>query len=203
MIMISVKSKWCYKMLNGEKTLEIRTTVPIKWKEYLSGKTDVKPEPEKCVIYCTKSQPYLIDMRHNDHVSFSYDLIDYYMARDDEEAVNGKIIAEFTLKDVILIKSHRYSSDGTHYQHYIVNEKILEESCLTEGDILDYGNGNDLYAWVIDELEVYEKPKMLNEYQKPLVRKNISAIDLFIPNSICLKLNRAPQSWCYVEYIGD
>ena len=44
-ILISIKPRHCVNILNGDKKIEVRTTATKEWKDYLSGKTDVMPEP--------------------------------------------------------------------------------------------------------------------------------------------------------------
>lgn len=44
-VMISIQPKWVAKILSGEKTVEVRKTIP-----------KLKP-PFKCYIYCTKEKP--------------------------------------------------------------------------------------------------------------------------------------------------
>lgn len=47
-VLLSIRPEWCVKILNGEKTVEIRKNRP-----------KLKP-PFKCYIYCTKAQKKLI-----------------------------------------------------------------------------------------------------------------------------------------------
>ena len=88
-IMISIQPMWCGKILNKEKTAELRTTCPKEWKDYLSGKTSVKPSPIKGYIYCTKIK----DKKwYTDEVDIPLET-EMYMG-------NGRVIAEFTLNNV-------------------------------------------------------------------------------------------------------
>ena len=47
-VLISIRPKWCEKIANGEKTVEVRKTKP-----YLET-------PFKCYIYCTNTRPFLV-----------------------------------------------------------------------------------------------------------------------------------------------
>lgn len=47
-ILMSIQPKWCEKIVNGEKTIEVRKTRP-----------KLEP-PFKCYIYCTKGKEVLI-----------------------------------------------------------------------------------------------------------------------------------------------
>ena len=47
-VLISIRPKWCEKIANGEKTVDVRKTKP-----YLET-------PFKCYIYCTNTRPFLV-----------------------------------------------------------------------------------------------------------------------------------------------
>lgn len=49
-VLISIRPKWCEKIISGEKTIEVRKTRP---------KMDT---PFKCYIYCTKPEEKLLTM---------------------------------------------------------------------------------------------------------------------------------------------
>lgn len=58
-VLISIHPKWCEKIANGEKTIEVRKTKP---------KLDT---PFKCYIYCTKG----VADANNRHLSFTYPML--------------------------------------------------------------------------------------------------------------------------------
>ena len=47
-VMLSIRPKWCAKIIIGRKTMELRKSVP---------KLEV---PFKCYIYCTSGHPYMM-----------------------------------------------------------------------------------------------------------------------------------------------
>lgn len=177
-ILISIKPKWVAKILSGEKTLEIRKTAPKEWVGLHNGKIKKNPEPMIVYIYCTKSD-------YIGHISKKY---------------VGKVVAKFTLKDVYTIY-YRDTTDenDTIYTIYRIGEKIvhiwadhhpfdnslLRDSCLLYRELNDYLKGKIGYAWKIDDLEIFDEPKKLSDFYT--YRK---------PSYI---LERAPQSWLYVE----
>lgn len=75
-ILISIRPKWCKKMLNGEKRLEVRKSAP-------------KSVPAKVYIYCTKCKD---TKKYSDEIDIPLDT-KMWMG-------NGKVIAEFTLNCV-------------------------------------------------------------------------------------------------------
>ena len=144
-IMISDKPMWCEKILNKEKILELRTTCPKEWKDYLSGKTNVKPSPMKGYIYCTKGEEYLVidSFENDDYHCEEYTTYQNLNDRNDKttEPVNGKVIAEFMLKKVDKFSVFENGS----VQNW--NCFDLEKSFLTYDEIADYiGYGKTGYA---------------------------------------------------------
>lgn len=74
-IMISIQSQYVEKILNGEKTIEIRKTKP---------KCEL---PCKVYIYCTKGKKL-------------YKCVSNF----DEDLLNGKVVAEFTLNKIYTLE---------------------------------------------------------------------------------------------------
>lgn len=184
-IMISIQPQWVEKILNGEKTIEIRKTMP-KCKL-----------PCKVYIYCTKGsrnkwlRVYPFNIRKNI----------YQLCDDSFNALNGEVVAEFQCNEIEVIKSIREKRNGSSYQYHELNDRILKQSCLTEEQILDYTNGNDLYAWHIDNLKIYDKSKELSEFR--LCGKYAGACGGGNYNIFKKKVTKPFQSWGYVEDLGE
>lgn len=182
-ILISIKPQWVEKILNGEKTIEIRKTMP---------KCEL---PCKVYIYCTKKEV----------------LMNVFLDNKDKEVeyLSGKVVAEFTLNKVEIIPTVKEKRNGASYQYHIISKDILNKSCLNQEEILEYTNGKDLYAWHIDNIKIYDKPKQLNKLYKQGMKSYFNKLQKEYPNidySCYLenyKLQRPPQSWCYVEELED
>lgn len=179
-ILISIKPRHCANILNGHKKIEVRTTTTKEWKNYLSGKTDVLPEPIECLIYCTKqtARYYIKNKIYN-------------------SMINGKIIAKFTLKKVerILPFIVRETKLGSAYE--LTEEKIMmcQKAQLTYDEYNAYLKCKVGYAWYIDDLEIFKLPKELSEFEHyNLTEKSYRRFPYCDFN-----LTKAPQSWCYVE----
>lgn len=108
-----------------------------------------------------------------------------------------KVIGEFVC-DRIDYWQHHWSPDVMHI------EKMSELSCVSTTELLDYlggiydkqGSNKKLYAWHISDLVIYDEPKEISEF----VSASISNTDCFGQQ---LKwLDKAPQSWCYVNYLN-
>lgn len=173
-IMISIKPEWVAKILNGDKTIEIRKSMP---------KCEL---PCKVYIYCTKHNNYKDSLYLADDEKYD---VDYYVPSDESFILNGKVVAEFTLNEID--KFNVYENGTVQYWNCF----DLEKSCLTYDEISNYVGKNKIgYAWHIDDLKIYDKPKELSEFG---VRKYLYAY-----THDCwdvLPLRKPPQSWCYVE----
>ena len=189
-ILIPIKPKWTAKILNGEKTAEIRKTAPKEWVDYLSGKTAKKPEPMFVYIYCTKGD---------------------YIGRISKKYV-GKVVARFTLDNVEEIICRTIWGEWESYTKTLGYNEISKASCLRNSEIVRYLKGNNGYAWHISNLEIFGEPKELNEFytlkcnqkKRPCNIKDVfGVVECHRICKLCKPLTKAPQSWCYVEERED
>ena len=219
-IMVSIQPQWVEKILNGEKTIEIRTTMP------------------KCKLPC---KVYIYQTKKN----FIYKILKRL------GLCKGKVVAEFTLKKIDeyefeLWDDNTYESIGKVYYDIETGERevdvfesdediekteFVKDSNLTRPQLRQYlGTGiRTCFAWHIDDLVVYDKPKELSEFRTTgdcFNSKNIKIkeslygeyVGNYNENSFCRickyydsdwgdctkrihTLTRPPQSWCYVESI--
>ena len=152
-ILISIKPKWVAKILNGEKTIEIRKSIP------------------KCVlpidvyIYCTKDKKYANLVNRGGFLT-------------------GMVVAKFTLNKT---KEIRFDNKEIQKQASLTEEELFDYLFIDEPYHEDMHKG---YAWFIDNLEIFNKPKEISEFLVPRETKYIIGWD---------ELTKAPQSWCYVE----
>lgn len=219
-IMISIQPQWFKKILSGEKTIEIRKTMP---------KCEL---PCKVYIYCTKAKPTL---------QYFYNWGNYKPISECStwaagstinagEYGNGKIVAEFTLKTIDeyefeLWDDNTYESIGKVYYDIETGERevdvfesdediekteLAKDSNLTRPQLRQYlGTGfRTCFAWHIDDLVVYDKPKELSEFYS--LKKCDSCKKGGYESAACrydedckipIQITRPPQSWCYVEEI--
>ena len=174
-IMISIQPQWVSKILNKEKLVAIRKTMP---------KCEL---PCKVYIYCTKPKKWWafsnwgatsdeLVWKIKDKVKMCNGL---EVWDDDCEKLNGKVVAEFTLNKVDILQ--RDLNDWLPKNRYDVSNELLKDINLNQNELWNYGQGKTLYAWHIDDLKIYDKPKELSEF----------------------KLKRTIQSWCYVEELEN
>lgn len=193
-ILISIQPQWVEKILNREKIYEIRKTIPKEWKEYLRGKTSVKPAPSKWYIYCTKAKkPYQDkDCVREDWLTVAHPITkEFILGANYGECLNGKIIAEFTLKNI------------SYWQPYWIPEvmhicDISEKSCVSIEDLMKYCGNGIIYALHIDDLKIYDKPKELSEFSS--TSKRMKGKESRFASHL---LQRPPQSWCQVKSLEE
>lgn len=190
-IMLSIQSKWCELIASGRKTIEVRKTRPQI------------ETPFKCYIYATKGL-----------LSYHIPNIGMWHYCEGQE-----VIGEFVCDKV------EQFTVGT-----LRCDDIERMACLSYSEMLDYFyKPNELdgktvkfgYAWHISELKIYDKPKELWEFFgygecEPDPIKSHACKYMEHGNSWAgieadcnaaydglKQLNRPPQSWCYVEELGE
>ncbi|HXJ97635.1 MAG TPA: hypothetical protein VNJ50_02205 [Gelidibacter sp.] len=144
-ILISVRPEHLVNILNGNKTLELRKSIP---KEY-EGRVN---------LYCTINY----DLNGKVVARFWFDET-YYI----KQAVNvyGDELNQISIYDN---KSYGWKTPKEQ-------QEILKQLCLTEQEVLDYVKGKGANAWNIKQLEIFDKPKELGEFYKLSVDKVESA----------------------------
>lgn len=207
-IMLSVQPKMVAKILNGEKTIEIRKTKPNC------------ELPVKVYIYFTKGKPYLQDVRNVKIFNCAWALFDTDDVKNWDNNINGQVVAEFTLNKIDTYDDdtiHTFSSE--HYANW--NDFQLNKACIHEEDFENYANDKWLYGWHITDLKIYDESRELGEFRKPCISPNMPYCPscpvgcATISDSeaeayrefgecdtewCCLNwIKKAPSSWCYVE----
>lgn len=112
----------------------------------------------------------------------------------------GKVIGEFICNEITVAERGSYC----------VLPKL--KTLIDELDLFEYADGKTVYGWHISDLVIYDKPKELNRFQKPCIRdcdcggcENAYYTRDYGFEGCALEegLTRPPQSWCYVEELGD
>lgn len=224
-VLFSIGPLWCEKILNGEKSLEIRKTRP---------KIEV---PFTSYIYCTEggdalALPHLNDLHYSIHrISNGYLGGRRMTARERERSnntyANGKVVGEFVCD---AIASYR---PGTQFSPDKIPFSIRELGCMTAEQLWSYSGGKRVYGIHITDLKVYDEPKELVQFMRPGAERIEDMSDglcqycldtdggrlasYSTPNGTVMcegkfcdsayaaylydefALVRPPQSWCYVE----
>ena len=177
-ILTSIKPKWVAKILNGEKTIEIRKRFP---KDYVGW----------VYIYCTKKYDECLWYKKN---SQRY-VLNY--GKPTNDYLNGKVVARFWCDKVEEIKLNLAARFFTKSMN---EEELLKQSCLASKELENYLFSNICcgYAIHITKLEIFDKPKEISEYFK-WTDKKIEWYTGLPKCKVMRSLTRAPESYCYVE----
>lgn len=208
-VMLSIRPKWCEKICNGEKSIEVRKTRPKM------------NTPFKCYIYCTKPSVrnqticgcYVLNSdelyRHPEQGIKHGDSIELMLCENytKDNFLNGKVIGEFICDRIYELETKapggRYCVKG---EGQPITNGVARQSCLTLRDMHEYLQAGKGYGWHISKFEIYDTPKKLIEFHTWKKCKSCSKSgyestaciydgNCMVPASI----TKAPQSWCYVE----
>lgn len=187
-VLISIRPKWCEKIINVDKTIEVRKTRP-------KLKT-----PFKCYIYCTAERAgydalWVLDAPTREKYSFM--AVSAYLENPKgANKGNGKVIGEFTC-DRIVDAQWDYVPDAITQEVAGGNLEALEGTGMTDGELFGYV-GDSLrghcYGWHISDLRIYDAPRELSEFTG--LRNTKFGAEPY-------DIKRPPQSWCYVEEMED
>jgi predicted transcriptional regulator len=86
--------------------------------------------------------------------------------------------------------------------HHLYTE-FVEQGCVPPEDLIEYANGGVIYGNVLENIEEYDKPIDVSEFERACP-DNIRSCTLcrhsgFTPMKCNPMIKRPPQSWCYVE----
>ena len=185
-VLISIRPKWCEKIVNGEKTIEVRKTRPKL------------ATPFKAYLYVTAG-------------NLSYRCPNGMICH-----CNGgrAVIGEFVCNKVDWITRigfsgfpvpSRYSICSHSNMSVLPINDLLYAARLTYPELADYLAGGEGYGWHISDLLIYDRPRELTEFRRSCPNDlYCEACAMYSNNGgICnngaLSLRRPPQSWCYVE----
>lgn len=169
-VMLSIRPKWCEKIVSGEKTIEVRKTKP---------KLET---PFKCYIYCTVEKAgydalWVLDAPTREE----YSLMAVFAYLENPKGANKgncKVIGEFTCDRIYELAPLNHAPDD-----------VEKQACMTREEIANYLKGTG-YGWHIVGLRIYDQPRELSEFTG-LRNTRFGAAPYDI--------KRPPQSWCYVE----
>lgn len=202
-VLMSIRPEWCEKILNGEKTVEIRKSCPAHG------------TPFKVYIYCTKAQSKIGWLR--------------IVPGKGWLRLDSAVIGEFTCKKITGLThvgetgnwepaSLYVMAPGSYYKPA---DELLKAACMSKETAEKYLKGRDGCGWHISDLKIYDKPIELDEFSRfgffGMGRsncvcgnwrcENYEPSDSYMEPPTCAidgcYLKRPPQSWCYVEELKD
>lgn len=190
-VLISIRPKWCEKIVNGNKTIEVRKTRPKM------------NTPFKCYIYCT-----LQGCNEFFRVDLGRDVAKWNRGKWADR--KGKVVEEFTCDRIDWITHIGYTGIPNLVETRICDAAtmrtspvggLLNAACLTPKMLNDYLAWGDGYGWHISDLRIYDAPRELSGFERPYECNECDAKWVTECNACHEegKIKRAPQSWCYVE----
>lgn len=225
-VLISIQPKWVEKIASGEKTIEVRKSVPKL------------ERPFKVYIYATWNGSKKEILVKQDGLLYCED----WRKANGLQRASGKVVGEFVCDRIDELHEWELNPSNRFYEK---EEKrldlFLKESCLSHKEICDYRENlpycKPLYGWHISNLKIYDKPKELYEFyptkpkpsnkwtdndycQQCKYHKWIGSMQKYVetgepmrekctlgkPEPICEytpPISRPPQSWCYVEELQN
>lgn len=189
-VLLSIHPKWCELIVSGKKTVEIRKTKP---------KIET---PFKCYIYCTTTGDLCYKSNNDGKIRITKNTLSRVKALSmtHQTFLNGTIIGELMCDRIEEIR-----------QREVFDAHALTDmSCLTIKEFLDYIGNKTAYLWHISDLVIYDWPRALCLFNHPHYKDcdiecgnckyGFPTDELSFEDYICDRaLQRAPQSWCYVE----
>ena len=218
-ILMSIQPQWVAKILNGEKTIEVRKKFPknyVGWVYIYCTKTKpnahiwtmkVKEKPYKVIFSKTQYQQET-DLDEFMNVEFIEKYPQYAGERIicHPEHINGYVVARFWCDKVEHFEFETISRDIDGYwfdNGDMVDKKLLKQSCLTYDEFYDYIKFGEGYAIHITRLEIFDEPMLITMFRKVGFRKFLNNDK---PNRMSLletlkkySITKAPQSWQYIE----
>ena len=181
-IMMSIRPEWVAKILNKEKTIEIRRRFP---KDYVGW----------VYIYNTK------DIKDG-YLTLTYfgNKLECITAFNPHPKYRGKVVARFwcdKVEEITFYSKKPFDRYGTPYR---ANYDLLTEGCLEYDELDNYLNKNNGYAIHITKLEIFDKPKEISEFKS--IKKNIVSTKIgseTFETELDNSLTRAPERFCYIE----
>ena len=191
-IMISIRPRFVAKILNGDKKEECRLTYPQNFEGWVYIYCTFGGNPKNTFLAKTKNMPgFCIDRVG----FFCNELKDKSEYNNSYTELNGKVVGRFYLKKV-----RKYTENDT------IRSETIKDTCLTSQEIWQYAKGKPVYFWHIDNLEIFDKPKELREFEIYCSPKKKCCKCKYVYKYTCgqiacgkPKLTKPFQSWGYIE----
>lgn len=194
-VLISIRPKWCEKIVSGEKTIEVRKTRPKL------------QTPFKCYIYCT-----LPRYPHEDFIETDYPKPQFYGG--------GKVIGEFTCNRVTnLFSNSRFWLDEDDILHTCLSAAEMRKYANGANGLYGWHISNlkiydkplELSKFRVEDKAAIKACKHRFRAGQPeyvarhggWLQGGWSCMKTGEPewceNCLTKPLTSPPQSWCYVE----
>ena len=168
-ILLSIKPKYVGLIASGEKTIEVRKTIP---------KTET---PFKCYIYCTIGNGIKGD----------------YLIPSNLQC--GKVIGEFVCDKFYLIKNQGSRFSVADEEQSVTNKIARESCLDYYDMVNYLGNKNGYGWHISDLVIYDKPKELREFWTVKCTNKRVGCRDCKVKPNCIKDITRPPQSWCYVE----
>jgi len=192
LIMVSVSPMQARDILKDKQTSLLHKSIP---KDFVGW----------VYMYVTKRKPYL----HKNQ--FGYQVYDGNIKSFIEQIylLNGKVVARWWHDECekipyeIILPLGYENEDGIWVDNsvygYFIGEHINKKSLLGDDEIEHYGNGKDVYAWHIKQLEIFDKPMELKNFYTYKKRGFYYITEMHpYDKEVKVQLTKSPTTWQHV-----
>ncbi len=188
-ILMSIQPKWCEKIVNGEKTIEVRKTRP-----------KLEP-PFKCYIYCTKGKEVLVTDKV---VSWTKEVIGEFVCDMIEEFTVGSLKCDDI--EALACLSHSEMIDYFYKPQELDGKTVKIGYGWHISELKIYDKSKELSDFV--KIKPCENDFECPEDCPALEWRYYSTPDCKEWDTACRTnlhkpITRPPQSWAYVEELED
>lgn len=210
-MLMSIRPEWLVKILNGEKTIEVRKKFPKDYRGWV-------------YLYCSKNGGYTgkirdgVDCYDGELYKYNFDKGHkvkgkkglFYDGETLINSINGKVVARFWCDKVEEIEPLEECESPFGRAYKLTEDKILccQKAQLTYGEYAHYLKGKNGYAVHISKLEIFDRPRELGEfykvgawkiYQEQFDSSYMRRTEQEIMKSLNQVITKAPQNLCYIE----
>lgn len=150
-VLLSINPKWAYLIENGEKTIEVRKTIPRKIINI--------SKPFRVYLYVTKREYKLLQVMRDGDENYGEiyhgkpAFIKTFKNNDYWQRETQKVVGECVCDFVIGLMPNP-----------LTGEWDIDGTCLTEKELDKYSGGKLLYGWNLRDVVMYKNPKSLEEF---------------------------------------
>ncbi len=168
-VMISIQPYWVFLIIAKKMGWNVKQEKTI---EVRKSRPRNKRWDKVTKIYCSK------DKKSFNRIPKEYQHL--------MERFLGKVVGEFICDGIIVDET--FGHDTLFYT----------AACMSVAETASYCTNNKMYGWHISNLVIYDKPRELSEFRKPIDCHRGNDRENCVGCWDC-DIKRPPQSWCYVE----
>lgn len=136
--------------------------------------------PITCFMYCSKNGSF---ERENNEV----------LRYNPYKCQKGKVVAKMTIYAIEEVKPHFTEIYHDYHTDTLSCAELLKKLSMDIITLDEYLKCKRGYLWYVRDVEIFDEPKDLSEFTTKV------ETDIKNGTTTLFYINKAPQSWCYVE----